>query len=455
MNRNLITDFDKITITGRWILRGDTNYPHYCLYNIDTRKMIELTPALFLVLKIFYENAISFNEVVKYLNGHGVHLPYSNIADFLSAYSLEDAFCKSSQPVNAPLPSMKMSSRYTVPVMSSPMDIELHLTHNCNLRCKHCFQSSEKNSDRHHLLSIDEWKNIFLQMERTHVLGVIISGGEPLVYPHATDLLREVSHYKMSLSILTNGTLINKDNIDIFSQPNVSTTVSLDGESAYIHEFLRGNHTFQRTEDAIRLLLRHHASVNIAHTIHRKNREHLELFIQHLIELHLPCVSINFIEPEGRAAINSELILSKEEEKAAYEEILELSNRYAPHIRIDFPSLSYKKNLADFSTNASVYCAAGTKRLAISSSGIVYPCVYAFDNKDLEIGDLKRKSLQQLWEDTSRWTYNRGNIMLSQIETCSDCRLNQYCSLRNCRIKYYTPEKTWFSKPHNCLIDKL
>jgi radical SAM protein with 4Fe4S-binding SPASM domain len=455
MNHETFNNSDILSINDRWVLRGDPSYNQYCLYNIDTRKLITLTPALFIVLKLFYSNAMSFDNAMMYLNKNGIELPYTTICDFISGFSLEGVFSKRAISSQKHLNPLGRNMKYPVPVTSTPMDIELHFTHNCNLKCKHCFQSSEPNSNKTSLLSFDEWDQIFAQFEQANVLSVVISGGEPLIYPNAIELLRKVSNYKLSLSILTNGLLINENNIDVFCQPNITTTISLDGESEATHEYLRGKNTFHKTERAIKLLLQNGATINIAHTVHRHNFKNLENFIKYLIGLNIPNVSIGIVEPEGRAAINHDMILSKEEEREIFNEIRTLSEKFKDSINIDFPNLSYKQNFDDFSTATSIYCAAGTKRLAISSDGTVYPCVYAFGNKYLEIGSLKSEPLQQLWENPTKWDNCRGKIMLHQIEVCSTCELSQHCSLRNCRIKYYSKEKGLFAKPYNCLKDKV
>lgn len=98
------------------------------------------------------------------------------------------------------------------------MDVELLLTHNCNLKCKHCFQSSELHSDKRTHLSTHEWEKIFTELEKANIYNVIISGGEPMMYPHFEQLLRKVTDLRMSFSILTNGMLISEKNLDIFKK---------------------------------------------------------------------------------------------------------------------------------------------------------------------------------------------------------------------------------------------
>ncbi|MCT7757217.1 MAG: radical SAM protein, partial [Lactobacillus iners] len=181
----------------------------------------------------------------------------------------------------------------------------------------------------------------------------------------------------------------------------------------------------------------------------------LEQTIRYLIVHGIKSLSVNFIEPEGRATANDDLLLSPTEERKALEEIRKLESNYRNSISIDFPNLSYKKDTISFSNQPNIFCAAGTKRIAISTDGEVYPCVYAFDIPFLKVGDLKKESLQEIWEKHEAWNFMRGGIKLSQIEGCANCKLNSACSMRNCRIKSYTVKNGIYAKPHNCLIDKI
>lgn len=73
---------------------------------------------------------------------------------------------------------------YDVPITSTPLTAELHFTHNCNLRCKHCFQSSSPNSSRYKELGVSDWIGIFEQFEDCRMHNVTLTGGEIMFYPH-------------------------------------------------------------------------------------------------------------------------------------------------------------------------------------------------------------------------------------------------------------------------------
>ncbi len=445
-----------ITVSPRWILRHDEHYgDQHCLYNIDDKRLIYLNKGLYSIIKLFYYRAIPFDEVKGYLTRNGVEFNYSDHNEFEQKLNLSGLFMQSDSPMHNKRAVLTDLSNYRVPVCSSPMDVEIHLTHNCNLKCLHCFQSSELNSNKTKLLSTDDWERIFSQMEEANVLSIIISGGEPFMYPNANEILRELATKRLSIAILSNGLMVNSKNIDIFTNKNVSITISLDGNNESTHEYLRGKNTFAPTMRSIRLLADMKAHMAIAHTLHKQNFKFFEIFVNFLISEGIEALSVNFVEPEGRAALNKNLILSYKEESDMRKKITEICEKYSDKIMIDFSSFSEKSQISGFGDGNKIFCSAGTKRLAISSDGSVYPCLYAFNIDALKVGDLKKESLMDIWTaHTDIWKQIRGGINISDIETCKSCHLNTCCALRNCRIKYYHKNNNLLSKPDNCILDK-
>ena len=108
------------------------------------------------------------------------------------------------------------------------------------------------------------------------------------------------------------------------------------------------------------------------------------------------------------------MILNQEQEHLLYKRIKELSEKYNKEISLDFPNMSYKSNLNGVGNSNLIFCSAGTKRVAVSSDGRLYPCVYAIEHPELEIGDLKGHRLIDLWTNHS-WDIFRGGIEQEKI----------------------------------------
>ena len=118
--------------------------------------------------------------------------------------------------------------------------IVLRATSKCNMNCSYCYDRGKKLSKQG---SDDEFKkqidNMIENIRRLSAIGgntrkvkLIIHGGEPLLIKSIT---YEEFLFKLNLlnnctvSIQTNGTLLNKEYIKVFEKYNVSVGVSLDG----------------------------------------------------------------------------------------------------------------------------------------------------------------------------------------------------------------------------------
>ena len=143
-----------------------------------------------------------------------------------------------------------------------PIEVILDLTRRCNLRCQMCTQIRHSNDIPHRLswydpqqeLSLDGWVDLLDQMKsfrpRLH-----ITGGEPLVYPHFQDLVREIKGRGFFMRLTTNGTLLTGVADLLVSSGVEVVVVSLDGPPP-VHDRIRGQQgVFERTAAGIRSIL--------------------------------------------------------------------------------------------------------------------------------------------------------------------------------------------------------
>ena len=65
--------------------------------------------------------------------------------------------------------------------------IHINLTNNCNLRCAHCYMAAGKSEDVH--LDADRVVEIIEKINEINgTYDIVISGGEPFVFPNLLDL---------------------------------------------------------------------------------------------------------------------------------------------------------------------------------------------------------------------------------------------------------------------------
>ncbi len=111
--------------------------------------------------------------------------------------------------------------------------LRLALTTRCNLNCTYCFV--EKNDAVFSFEQADKILNLFFSSGGDDKL-LMIYGGEPLLF---FPLLKKIvklaqkiateNRKKLTISIGTNGTLLDKEKIDFFKKNDIKVSVSIDG----------------------------------------------------------------------------------------------------------------------------------------------------------------------------------------------------------------------------------
>ena len=94
-----------------------------------------------------------------------------------------------------------------------PLNGSLELLPLCNMNCDMCYVSlSREEMERQgRLRTADEWLEIGRQMKDAGVLFLLLTGGEPFLYPDFKRLYLGLRQMGMILTINTNGTLIDED----------------------------------------------------------------------------------------------------------------------------------------------------------------------------------------------------------------------------------------------------
>lgn len=125
-------------------------------------------------------------------------------------------------------------------------NVDFQITSMCNRKCKYCF--GPKNIES---LPLDDILNILLFLVSNGTKQIGITGGEPLCHPFITDIIDYAYDLGLKIYLSTNCdfyfryTHLIKDKVSIIGIP-------LDGPNAQIHNFHRGNNSFQNIYKVIK-----------------------------------------------------------------------------------------------------------------------------------------------------------------------------------------------------------
>ncbi len=180
-----------------------------------------------------------------------------------------------------------------------PACLELNLTRRCNLRCEMCRQ--QRQPDKEHVelswydpsceLPLAAWVDLLDQTQAFRP-RLFVTGGEPLLYRQASELLEEAKRRKFFVQLQTNGTMLDPVAETVVKLGVEVVNVSLDGPPA-IHDRIRnhpgaGERTMRGIEalvDARRRLGRANPLLIINCVISKTNLPYLDQMVPLAAEL--------------------------------------------------------------------------------------------------------------------------------------------------------------------------
>jgi len=147
--------------------------------------------------------------------------------------------------------------------------LELHLLHQCNLRCRHCYLGPPGASE----MPLSDAVEITRQFAESGGLRLLISGGEPLLYKHLADFLNQTRGLGIRRILFTNGTLVTPENAGRLDADEIQ--FSMDGWKTG-HERLRGEGTFDQLLRGVHAAKDAGMDISFSTMIHRGNIEEFE-----------------------------------------------------------------------------------------------------------------------------------------------------------------------------------
>lgn len=293
-------------------------------------------------------------------------------------------------------------------------NLHLHLTQKCNLRCKHCYMNSGVASPGE--LTLSEWKDIVDEFFELRGKSVTFSGGEPLTYSGFWELAGYVRKREFKTLLISNGMLVRTSSVaGRLSELFDTIRISVDGCTPQFHEAIRGKGTFAKVNNAIELLSKAGAKVEVAITVYPENYDdvlvNLEDYLSTLQRraVHLQKAGISRAMPEGRAQHSVD--------GSRFDLLLK-------HVRRQCYGALW--DLSKFSSVKNVHCGYGLG-LTVLSTGEYSPCIGYFKAKE----NVRTCSLSKFYSQLVR---DRERSSVDDIAYCRDCDLRYICG-GGCRIE--------------------
>lgn len=273
--------------------------------------------------------------------------------------------------------------------------IDFAVDYPCNLNCKHCFNSTMLKGDRK--MELDDYSRVIKKAIDLGAINFAFQGGEFLILKNFEDILSLVDSKRYSLSVTTNGYLLNEVMVKRLKDLGVNTlTISLDSGLAKEHDMFRGRQgSFARATSGVDLAVKAGIKVviNTCITPQSIRSEGFKKLLDYVWDKKL-LINTIFAAPSGKWADNEKIILSENDIRYYYNQVMK-----HPFVVRDIDSGYAKRG-----------CQGGSESLYITPFGDVLPCPFIH----IRAGNIFYESLQSIHERSMRYFHYQEKCLIAE-----------------------------------------
>jgi len=310
----------------------------------------------------------------------------------------------------------------------SPIYGVLELTPLCNMNCDMCYVrlSKKEMASKGEMLSLDKWLMLAKEMKEAGVLFILLTGGEPLLYPHFRELYLALLNMGMVITVNTNGTLMDEKWIDFFSQHKPRRiNITLYGKDK--QEYTNLCHYpdgFEKTIWTIKKLKERNVAVKINCSLTKINVNSYESILDIAKKLEVPVFMDTYMTPAVRERDKHfDFNVRLDPKIAAKTRVKVLRREMGDEVFIASAKLNIdlvKNTSIGKEIKSGMKCKAGKCSYMINWRGDMTPCVIMNSPSVsvLKIG------FYQAWKMIVEQT---NQIFMS--EKCSQCSFRKVCNV--------------------------
>ncbi len=306
-------------------------------------------------------------------------------------------------------------------MIKPPLNVLFIVGKKCNSRCIMCdIWKSKENKEE----NLGQIKKIINEVYSLGVKNITFTGGEPFLRKDIFKIINYASKKGLNTSIVTNGTLINKNLSKKILESDLNNIYfSIDGTKT-IHDKIRGKEgMFEKAIGNMKNLLEikgRKLRVSVISVLMKQNLESILDLIALVKKMRVDSFVMQPIHPrESESAFNitsdkSNMLIPKSKYKKIdriIDNLIELKKESPNFIE---NSITYLELARRFLKNEALRseCLAGFSFCGIDAKGKVYPCLYR-----KQVGNVFDSSLKEIWKSD---LYSKTR---DKMKSCSKCLL--------------------------------
>jgi MoaA/NifB/PqqE/SkfB family radical SAM enzyme len=241
--------------------------------------------------------------------------------------------------------------------------LQFQYDYTCNFRCEHCCVTKIEAKNKNQFFTPESVKELSRQADEMGLAHIVITGGEPLVFPDFDDIVKAIDPQKFYITSDSNGWFLDDEKAKHLKKIGVDKIqLSLDSLNAQEHDdFRRKKGSYERAVRAIDACK--NAGLNIIlSTVMTKQRVRSQEFIDYLEFAKSKDIGtfVTYAKPVGEWEGKYDMLVTKDDME--YMRVLEKKYNVFTHL-----TPSYGLNLG---------CIAVKRMVSITKYGDIMPCPY-------------------------------------------------------------------------------
>ena len=300
-------------------------------------------------------------------------------------------------------------------MLSNPLALIAEVTHRCPLHCVYCSNPMQLAGTQSEL-STDEWTSVFRQAGKLGMLHAHFTGGEPLARTDLTELIAAARAAGLYTNLITSGIGLNEQRLRALVSAGLDhIQISFQDSREESANWIAGAKAHAHKIELSREIRKHKIAFTVNLVVHRQNLDHLEEMIAFIEQLNPERVEIAHTQYYGWALANrAALMPTRAQLEKAVKIVAEAEKRLSGKMRID-------SVVPDYYAQYPKACMGGwgQRLMLINPSGKVLPCHAAEVLPGFTFENVREKSLEWIWRESSSFQRFRGEDWMP--EPCRSC----------------------------------
>lgn len=334
--------------------------------------------------------------------------------------------------------------------------LQFHITGRCNLNCKHCYRT-EGNVEP---LSFNDIKNVIEQYKvllkkynEFHKIKrkghINITGGEPFIRTDIKEILKYLgdNHEFFSFGILSNGSFITDEIINILKNAHVSfVQLSIDGDQK-THDFLRTPGDYNRVFKVAKLLEKNKIKVFISFTATKENYKFIPKVANVCYKNKISKLWSDRLVPIGNGKELENLEITKEYIEDYIKYMKKARGSFIKRIIHPHTTISMNRALQFINSSGEIYsCSAGNSLITVDEFGNIMPC----RRMPILCGNIFSSTLDEIYYNNETFKELRMNYIPKE---CTGCKYSYYCR-GGAKCQSYAKHSTFHKADSACILKK-